>query len=319
MKIISNCNQQVLQDSAKSLKVGNLVAFPTETVYGLGADASNLDAVSRIYEVKGRPKNHPLIVHISSINTLDKWAINIPDYAVNLAKKFWPGPLTLILQRQNLAKDFLTGGQDFVGIRVPNHKIAIKLIREFEILGGLGVAAPSANRFSKVSPTSAKDVMDDLNDYLSENDLILDGGVCEIGVESTIVDCSSKFPKILRPGAITKKMIEEIGGSEVGATVKNSSIKTSGLMGNHYSPKSKVYISGKPSKGDGFIALASIGTPQGAIRLASPLNNIQYAQQLYKALRLSDKLGIEKVFVVPAIGDDLSIAINDRLEKAKEK
>jgi L-threonylcarbamoyladenylate synthase len=225
----------------------------------------------------------------------------------------------LILQRQNLAKDFLTGGQDFVGIRVPNHEIAIKLIREFEILGGLGVAAPSANRFSKVSPTSAKDVMDDLNDYLSENDLILDGGVCEIGVESTIVDCSSKFPKILRPGAITKKMIEEIGGSEVGTTVKNSSIKTSGLMGNHYSPKSKVYISGKPSKGDGFIALASIGTPQGAIRLASPLNNIQYAQQLYKALRLSDKLGIEKVFVVPAIGDDLSIAINDRLEKAKEK
>ena len=173
---------------------GNLVAFPTETVYGLGADATNKDAVARIYEVKGRPLGHPLIVHISAIERLDKWARDIPEYAVKLARNFWPGPMTLILRRTNLAKDFITGGQDCVGIRVPSHTVSLKLIREFESQGGFGVAAPSANRFGAVSPTTAIAVEEELAKFLSENDQILDGGNCMVGIESTILDCTRSKP-----------------------------------------------------------------------------------------------------------------------------
>jgi L-threonylcarbamoyladenylate synthase len=170
MTIISNCTASALKDAAASLIAGNLVAFPTETVYGLGADASNQQAVARIYEVKGRPTDHPLIVHISSINNLDKWAKDIPEYAVKLARNFWPGPMTLILPRTDLAKDFITGGQKNVGIRVPAHTVALSLLKEFEIQGGIGVAAPSANRFGKVSPTCAEDVQVELSDYFNSKD-----------------------------------------------------------------------------------------------------------------------------------------------------
>jgi L-threonylcarbamoyladenylate synthase len=175
MAIISNCTASALSDAARALKAGNLVAFPTETVYGLGADASNQLAVARIYKVKGRPTDHPLIIHISSINNLDKWAKDIPEYAIKLARKFWPGPMTLILPRTDLAKDFITGGQDNVGIRVPSHTVAQALLKAFESQGGYGVAAPSANRFGKVSPTCVDDVKSELADYLSTDDLILDG------------------------------------------------------------------------------------------------------------------------------------------------
>jgi L-threonylcarbamoyladenylate synthase len=209
MTIISNCTASALKDAAASLIAGNLVAFPTETVYGLGADASNQQAVARIYEVKGRPNNHPLIVHISSINNLDKWAKDIPEYAVKLARAFWPGPMTLILPRTDLAKDFITGGQDNVGIRVPAHTVAIPLLKEFEAQGGCGVAAPSANRFGKVSPTCANDVKAELSDYLKSDDLILDGGSSLVGIESTIINCTNSIPSILRPGAITAAMINE--------------------------------------------------------------------------------------------------------------
>ena len=160
MSIISNCTESAIKDAAASLISGNLVTFPTETVYGLGADAVNKDAVSRIYEVKGRPIYHPLIVHISSIERLDKWARDIPEYAIKLARSFWPGPMTLILQRTKLAKDFITAGQDNVGIRVPSHTVALELLKEFESQGWKGVAAPSANRFGKVSPTTAQAVSD---------------------------------------------------------------------------------------------------------------------------------------------------------------
>ena len=215
MTIISNCTALVLKDAATSLITGNLVAFPTETVYGLGADASNQQAIARIYDVKGRPTDHPLIVHISSINNLDKWAKDIPEYAVKLARTFWPGPMTLILPRTDLAKDFITGGQDNVGIRVPAHTIALSLLTEFEAQGGLGVAAPSANRFGKVSPTCADDVKAELFDYLNSNDLILDGGSSLVGVESTIIDCTNATPKILRPGAITAAMINDLLGIQL--------------------------------------------------------------------------------------------------------
>ena len=212
MAIISNCTASVIKDAAASLIAGNLVAFPTETVYGLGADATNERAVARIYEVKGRPTNHPLIIHISSINHLNKWTKDIPDYAIKLARAFWPGPMTLILPRTELAKDFITGGQDNVGIRVPAHAAALELLKEFESQGGYGVAAPSANRFGKVSPTCAEDVSEELSDYLRENDLVLDGGPSLVGVESTIINCTNTTPVILRPGAITAAMINNLLG-----------------------------------------------------------------------------------------------------------
>ena len=176
MELINNPTLDEIKKAAKALKDGHLVAFPTETVYGLGADATNEEAVSRIYSVKGRPKDHPLIVHISSINQLSNWARDIPECAIKLAKEFWPGPMTLILKRSDLAKDFITGGQDNVGLRIPNQPVALALLSEFESLGGLGIAAPSANRFGAVSPTSSNDVVDELGEYFQSEDLILNGG-----------------------------------------------------------------------------------------------------------------------------------------------
>ena len=318
MTIISNCTASALKGAASSLIAGNLVAFATETVYGLGADACNEDAVARVYEVKGRPTNHPLIVHISSFNNLDKWAKDIPEYAVKLARAFWPGPMTLILPRTDLAKDFITGGQDNIGIRVPAHSVAIALLKEFEAQGGYGVAAPSANRFGKVSPTSANDVVAELSDYLNSNDLILDGGKSSIGVESTIIDCTKIAPAILRPGGITAAMINNLLGTNVEVFSKNGSdqIRAPGLLESHYSPKAKVYLSGTPSTGDGFIALSKFPTPFGVIRLTSPTTNEEYASTLYKGLRLADSKNLSNVFVIPPIGDDIAVAICDRLQKA---
>ena len=320
MTIISNCTASALKDAATSLIAGNLVAFPTETVYGLGADASNQQAVARIYEVKGRPTDHPLIVHISSINNLAKWAKDIPEYAVKLARAFWPGPMTLILPRTDLAKDFITGGQNNVGIRVPAHTVALALLKEFEAQGGYGVAAPSANRFGKVSPTCADDVKAELSDYLNSNDLILDGGQSSVGVESTIINCTNTTPTILRPGAITAAMISDLLGINIEVVAKNDSdqIRAPGLLESHYSPKAKVYLSGTPSAGDGFIALSNFSTPPGVIRLASPATNEEYARTLYQGLRLADSKKISKVFVIEPEGNDIGVAVCDRLQKASE-
>ena len=318
MALISSCTASTLKDAATSLRSGNLIAFPTETVYGLGADATNKDAVAHLYQVKGRPSDHPLIVHISSMANLDKWAREVPEYAIKLARAFWPGPMTLILPRTNLAKDFITGNQDSVGIRVPSHPLASELLTEFEDQGGLGVAAPSANRFGKVSPTTADDVFEELSGYLSPTDLILDGGPCQIGVESTIINCIEDIPKILRPGAITATMISDLIGLQVKQIItgiNKPTIKASGLLQSHYAPKAKVFLSTTPNLGDGFIALSEIPTPPGAIRLASPKNNKEYAQLLYQALRLADTKQLPNVIVIPPTGDDLAIAICDRLEK----
>jgi L-threonylcarbamoyladenylate synthase len=320
MTIISNCTASALKDAAASLIAGNLVAFPTETVYGLGADASNQQAVARIYEVKGRPTNHPLIVHISSINNLDKWAKDIPEYAVKLARAFWPGPMTLILPRTDLAKDFITGGQNNVGIRVPAHTIALSLLKEFEDQGGYGIAAPSANRFGKVSPTCADDVKAELYDYLNSKDLILDGGLSFIGVESTIINCINTMPSILRPGAITATMINNLLGIQIEVFAKNDSdqIRAPGLLESHYSPKARVFLSGTPAIGDGFIALSKFPTPPGVIRLTSPATNEEYARTLYQGLRLADSKKLSKVFVIEPAGNDIAVAVCDRLQKAAE-
>jgi L-threonylcarbamoyladenylate synthase len=278
MEIISNPTQEDIKNAAKALKAGYLVAFPTETVYGLGADATNKEAVSRIYSVKGRPKDHPLIVHISSINQLSNWARDIPEYAIKLAKEFWPGPMTLILKRSKFAKDFITGGQDSVALRVPDHLIALDLLTEFEKLGGFGIAAPSANRFGAVSPTTAEAVVDELGEFLSEDELILNGGPCSIGIESTIIDCTTKTPRILRPGAITVEMIETTTGYKIPLSTKNIKVRASGLLGSHYSPSANVVIGTTAQPGDGFIAMENIPTPTGGIRLASPSSINQYAK-----------------------------------------
>lgn len=316
MQIIPNCTQEVIKKAARALIDGCLVAFPTETVYGLGADATNEKAVSRIYSVKSRPIGHPLIVHISSVNQIGKWAISIPEYAVNLAKDFWPGPMTLILKRSDLAKDFITGGQDSVGLRVPNHPIAIQLLSEFEILGGLGIAAPSANRFGAVSPTTAQAVKDELENYLDQaKDVILDGGPCQVGVESTIIDCTTDTPQILRLGAITKEMIAESIDLLVVDEPK-SRIRVSGSLVSHYSPNAHVILGAQPQSGEGFIALDSIETPPGAIRLAAPSSIEGFAREMYSALRFADAQGLIKVCVIQPEGEGLAAAIRDRLKRA---
>jgi L-threonylcarbamoyladenylate synthase len=314
--------ENLIRGSARALLSGSLIAFPTETVYGLGADALNQDAIMRLYKAKVRPTDHPLIVHISSMEQLDQWAKKIPDYAIELARTFWPGPMTLILLRTNLAKDFITGNQDSVGIRVPSHPLASALLKEFEELGGLGVAAPSANRFGKVSPTTADAVVEELSDYLSPTDLILDGGPCQVGVESTIINCTQDLPEILRPGAITATMISDLIGLQVNQITTGSNkitIKAPGLLQSHYAPIAKVFLSTTPNPGDGFIALTDISTPPGAIRLASPKDNREYAQILYQALRLADNKKLPNVIVIPPTGGDLAIAICDRLEKCAYK
>lgn len=322
MSIISNCTAGAIKDAAATLIEGDLVAFPTETVYGLGADATNEGAIKRLYAVKGRPVGHPLIVHISSVEHLDKWVRDIPEYAVRLAQAFWPGPMTLILARKDLAKDFITGGQDNVGIRIPSHTVALALLKEFESQGGLGVAAPSANRFGAVSPTTATAVETELVDFLSEKDQILDGGQCAIGVESTIINCTLNKPSILRPGAITKEMIEDNLSISVDLKISNSEskqIKASGLLESHYAPNAKVFLTGSPTIGDGFIALDSFATPAGAIRVAAPKTNEEYAQVLYEAFRLADSKGLKKIFVIPPSGAGIAVAINDRLIKSAFK
>jgi L-threonylcarbamoyladenylate synthase len=319
MSIISNCTATAINDAAASLIKGDLVVFPTETVYGLGADATNKDAVARIYKVKGRPVGHPLIVHISSLGNLDKWARDIPEYAVKLARAFWPGPMTLILPRTDLAKDFITGGQDNVGIRIPSHTVALALLKEFESLGGLGVAAPSANRFGAVSPTTATAVEIELADYLSENDQILDGGPCLVGVESTIINCTQNKPTILRPGAVTKEIIENSLGITIDINTlysESKKIKAAGLLESHYAPKAKVFLTGSPTLGDGFIAISRYPTPAGAIRLANPINNTDFAQILYEAYRLADLKKLKRIFVIPPVGNGIAVAINDRLNKS---
>jgi L-threonylcarbamoyladenylate synthase len=315
MSLLSICTTETIQSAASSLKSGQLVAFPTETVYGLGADASNAPAVARLYETKGRPADHPLIVHIATLDGMGQWARDIPDYAITLARDFWPGPMTLVLKRSELAQDFITGGQDTVGLRVPAHPIALALINEFINQGGLGVAAPSANRFGAVSPTTAEAVEEELSEYLLPNDLILDGGPCLVGVESTIIDCTGPAPMILRLGAITPLMVEESTGL-VALESNPSVIRVSGSLDSHYSPKAKVILDVIAEAGDGLIAPDQIPTPNGVIRLAAPSTIEEYARDLYRALRSADQKGLEVVVVLQPGGDGLAAAIRDRLRRS---
>ena len=313
--IISQCSLNVLRQSAEKLIQGNLVAFPTETVYGIGADAMNKDAVARMYQVKNRPTSHPVIVHIAELNDVDYWAKDVPEYAINLMRDFWPGPMTLLLKRREVAGDFLTGAQEIVGLRIPANSLALGLLNEFKALGGKGIAAPSANRYGAVSPTTAEAVSQELSEYLLPDDQILDGGPCLVGVESTIIDCSSDNPMILRPGSVSAEMIEESTGiilSEAG----EKKIRTSGSDKQHYAPKAKVIIDGQSQSGEGLIAMSDVATPEGVIRLAEPNSIEEYARVLYSALRMSDSQNLEKVRIIPPTGQGLAVAIRDRINRA---
>jgi L-threonylcarbamoyladenylate synthase len=320
---LSNCSVDVLSAAAKALTEGSLVAFPTETVYGLGADAMNATAVARVYEVKGRPANHPLIVHIADLKYLEQWISDIPEYAIAMAREFWPGPMTLILQRSKLAEDFITGGQSTVGIRIPDNSLALGLLEAFHKLGGAGIAAPSANRFGQVSPTTAQAVQEELGEYLLATDLVLDGGQSSVGVESTIIDCTGQLPRILRPGAITIEMIEEVTGFNISdSTEKNSDdfeqedIRVSGSLENHYAPKAKVFLDQQPVIGSGFIAPESMITPNGVIRLAAPKSVEEFARVLYSALREGDHQNLDSIYIAQPTGNGLAIAIRDRLSRS---
>jgi L-threonylcarbamoyladenylate synthase len=313
---LSNCAADAITDAAQRLKSGALVAFPTETVYGLGADATNPAAVARIYETKGRPADHPLIVHLADMQDISEWAAEIPDYGIALARAFWPGPMTLILPRTDLAADFITGGQNTVGVRVPDHAIALALLAAFKKIGGKGLAAPSANRFGQVSPTTASAVKEELADFLGESDLILDGGPSLVGVESTIIDCTADTPRILRPGAITIEMIEKVTGLIL--EDRDDVIRVSGSLENHYAPSALILLDGHPRPGDGYIALKSYPTPKGAIRLAAPVDNEDFARQLYGALREADAQAIDLVVVIQPDGVDIAVAVRDRLQRASK-
>lgn len=319
-QFLSNCSIDSLASAAQSLKDGSLVAFPTETVYGLGADATNPLAVARIYEVKGRPADHPLIVHIADLKYLEQWISDIPEYAIKLARAFWPGPMTLVLKRSELANDFITGNQNTVGIRIPDNSLALGLLEAFHKIGGAGVAAPSANRFGQVSPTTATAVIEELENYLAELDLVLDGGASEVGLESTIIDCTSNLPRILRPGAITAAMIEDVTGlSLANELLQNSAasdIRVSGSLENHYSPKARVILDQEPVIGSGFIALESTLTPTGVIRLAAPKTVEDFARILYESLREGDHQKLDSIYIEQPMGDGLALAIRDRLGRS---
>ena len=315
---ITKCTADSIRKAAEALKAGHLVAFPTETVYGLGGDARNPEAIKRIYEVKNRPTNHPLIIHISSINHVNKWAQQIPEYAISLANAFWPGPMTLILKRGEIAKYFITGGQETVGLRVPSDLNALALITQFEKISDSAIAAPSANRFGQVSPTSCADVEEELGSHLTSFDQILDGGVSLIGIESTIIDCTGDIPNVLRSGFITKEAIETELGIQLLGPISPSGMRFSGSFEKHYAPKCRIILEDLSIPGAAFFALGQIETPYGMERLSSPQTIKEFARTMYSTFRTADQRGFTSMVVHCPSGDGIAVAIRERLFKAAQ-
>ena len=302
--------------AAEILKAGGLVAFPTETVYGLGADASNAKAMARLYAVKRRPADHPVIIHFDSAEKAFTWAREVPAAARKLAQRFWPGPLTLILKRSALAKDFVTGGQDTVGLRVPSHPVAQELLREFS----KGIAAPSANRFGLVSPTTAAHVREDLG---KDVDLVLEGGPSEVGIESTILDLSGAAPLLLRPGHISRNQLEEILGTPVREEVSDVPRHPGGLE-RHYAPRTPVRLvpahalDREISELKERVAVLAFSRPDERVDywLRMPREPQAYAQRLYAALRELDTAGCERILVEAPPESPEWAAVRDRLTRA---
>jgi L-threonylcarbamoyladenylate synthase len=315
-----------IQRAAALLRAGEVVAFPTETVYGLGADALNPAAVAKVFAAKGRPADHPLIVHLPLNADLSMWAREVPPVAEKLALAFWPGPLTLILPRQRRIPDIVTGGQDTVGLRVPDHPLARQLLAAF----AGGIAAPSANRFGRISPTTAEHVRQELGDRVA---MILDGGPCAVGIESTIVDVSRRTPRILRPGAITGRDIEDVAGVPVGlgpgAGDETEVPRVSGSLPAHYAPRTPLVLVAAAQMRDELNArlaqgldLAVLGREaqrvvDGRIHWQRGLTDpAGYAHDLYAHLRALDALGVDLIVVEALPEESAWLAVRDRLSRA---
>jgi L-threonylcarbamoyladenylate synthase len=302
------------------LRRGGLVGLPTETVYGLAADAENELAVRRIFAVKGRPSTHPLIVHIADRTALESWAREVPPAAWKLAEAFWPGPLTLVLPRSGRASDAVTGGQETVALRVPGHPVALAVLRSF----GGGVAAPSANRFGQVSPTRAEHVRADLG---SEVDLVIDGGAARVGVESTIVDLTRKEPVVLRPGGVPREELERVLGCKV-SLAKGGAVRAPGTLRSHYAPRAGVLLAEPGEAIARALALSSDGArvavavpegvdvPEALICLRIPGEVEGLARELYALLRAIDAAGVDIGVVSVPREEGLGLAIVDRLRRA---
>ncbi len=308
------------------LKAGELVGIPTETVYGLGADAANAEAVAKIFAAKGRPADHPLIVHLPGHDWIERWAVDIPEAVWELAESFWPGPLTLILKKQPWVPDAVTGGQDTVGLRVPGHPVALALLRAFAQAGGSGgVAAPSANRFGRISPTAAQHVADELGERVP---FILDGGACPVGIESTIIDFSSGVPRLLRPGHITPEQIETVIGVRP-EKPQGAVPRASGTLEAHYAPRTRLKVVARERLLDflnvirhrgGFCGVIGHSQPPHAgmphVWKMLPAEPAGYAHGFYAALRELDGVGADTI-VVEAIPESPEwVAVADRLRRA---
>lgn len=307
--------------AAAELKSGNVVAFPTETVYGLGADASNPAAVAKIFALKGRPADHPLIVHLHDAGQLGFWAADVSKDVIRLSSKFWPGPLTVILRKTKSVPLEVTGGLDTVGLRIPSHPLARELLDQF----GGGIAAPSANRFGRVSPTTAQHVSEEFG---AELPLVLDGGPCSVGVESTIVDLSSDAPAILRPGGITQQQLESALGVPVPFRAAGA-VRAPGTLEAHYAPRAQVILCTPAEVPERLAALQqrklsialvswqSFATlPSSVQHIPLPPDAEGQARELYAALRRADELRCDAALVTLPSADGLGAAVIDRLTRA---
>ena len=292
--------------AVKYLKDDLLIGLPTETVYGLAALASRPKAIAKIFQVKARPTSHPLILHLANYRQLEKWARNIPAYVEVLCDNFWPGPLTIVLQRTERVCDAITGARETVAIRVPNNQVALTLLKKLDD----GLVAPSANRFGKVSPTSAKHVVDDLGDEVA---LVLDGGNSEIGVESTILDCTRSSPQILRLGAITKDELESV--AKISIAMSDGESRASGMLEKHYAPNCRVEL--VETAANAKRRQSELVSENQKVQIIDFFGDVvSYANQLYARLRQADQSGIDVVIAVIPINVGLGEAIRDRLTKA---
>lgn len=318
--IPSAITEQTIAHAAELLRQGKLVAMPTETVYGLGADASNPDAVGKIFKAKGRPADHPLIVHIASAAQMSDWAEPIPAAALRLAEAFWPGPLTMIFHKKANVPSAVTGGQDTVALRVPDSPVALRLLNAF----AGGIAAPSANRFGRISPTQARHVAEELGDAV---DCILDGGACTVGVESTIIDLTDSQPTILRPGRITRSQLEAVLQTAVALNSQHK-IRAPGMLASHYAPSTLALLCSTELLIDQVDALCAQGKTIGVLSYSSafadlpcrtlrlPMQACEYETALYNALRELDKCQLDRILIEQPPQDEAWAAVNDRLGKA---
>ena len=302
-----------------ALARGDVIGLPTETVYGLAGDATNPAALQKIFATKGRPADHPLIVHLGAAAAIDEWARDVPELARQLAAAFWPGPLTLILKRAPSVSDLVTGGQDTVGVRVPNHPVALALLQKF----GRALAAPSANRFGHVSPTTAQHVRDEFAEMVP---IVLDGGPSRVGIESTIVDLSGAKPRVLRPGQISAEAIAEVLGVPVAIGSQTASPRVSGSLASHYAPDTPAervardrldtVIRGTLGRGETVRVLALRQLPNGVHGLVMPNTPELYARHLYAALRDLDEAGAERLLIEMPPDTPEWLAVNDRIARA---